>query len=238
MINAGIIDDEGHAIETLIWDLRENYGEEIQILFTATGPMEGIRMIRANKPDLLFCDIDMPGISGLELAELVSGENIMLVFTTAHEEYAVKAVETMACGYILKPVQPDDLDRIIEKARNFVALKHQELPVKGKIPVPDNDGVELVPCDEIIYCKSDGNYCMLKLTGNKNLTASKTLKYFEEILHSEQFVRVHKSYLVNIHHIRKFLKRDGGELVMSNNDIIPVSRHSKPAIIRLIQNHL
>jgi two-component system, LytTR family, response regulator len=101
--------------------------------------------------------------------------------------------------------------------------------------VPDADGIELISWDEIIYCKSDSNYCELNLTGNRRIVASKTLKYFESNLPSTQFCRVHKSYLVNLHHIKKYLRRDGGELVMSDNKILPVSRNHREEILKLIQ---
>lgn len=237
-LNVAIIDDEIHAIETLTYDLREFYKGEIQLLFSSTNPVEGIKKLKSEKPDLLFLDIDMPGLSGLELVELIEDLKIQVIFTTAHQEYAVKAVETIASGYLLKPVQPDDLHRIISKAKASKKEIETDNPVKDKIPVPDNDGIELVPYDDIIYCKSDSNYCTLILNGKRRITASKTLKHFEDILSGDQFIRVHKSYLVNRNHIKKYLKRDGGELVMSNNDVVPLSRNTREEIIRLIQSYL
>jgi two-component system, LytTR family, response regulator len=237
-LNVAIIDDEMHAIETLTYDLRENHSTETHLLFSTTNPVEGIKKLRSEKPDLVFLDIDMPGLSGLELVELIDDLKIQVIFTTAHQEYAVQAVETIASGYLLKPVQPDDLQRIIEKAKSAVKPDVNKLPIKDKIPVPDNDGIELVLCEDIIYCKSDSNYCTLVLAGKRKITASKTLKHFEELLSNEQFIRVHKSYLVNRIHIKKYLKKDGGELVMSNNDVIPLSRNTREEIVKLIQSYL
>jgi two-component system, LytTR family, response regulator len=237
-LSIAIIDDEKHAIETLSFDLMENHSDDMEILFSTTNPLEGARRIRSEKPDLLFLDVDMPGLSGLELIQLIDDLPTRVVFTTAHMEYAIKAVETIAGGYLLKPVQADDLQKIITRFKSEKESKLLEQPLLGKIAVHDFDGIELVPVESIVYCKSDSNYCELMLTDNRKITASKTLGYFEGMLPSGQFIRVHKSYLVNIHQIKKFLKRNGGELVMSNDDVLPVSRNSKPEILRLIQTSL
>lgn len=237
-LNVAIIDDEVHAIETLTYDLLENHSAETRLLFTATNPVEGLKKLRSEKPDLLFLDIDMPGLSGLDLVELINDLKVQVIFTTAHVEYAVQAVETIARGYLLKPVQPDDLKRTIERALATINPDGEEPTLKDKIAVPDNDGIELVPTEEIIYCKSDNNYCTLVLSGKRRITASKTLKHFESLLEKEQFIRVHKSYLINRNHIRKYLKKEGGELVMSNNDVVPLSRNTRDEIVRLIQGFL
>jgi len=234
-LKAAIIDDEKHAIDTLSYDLHENYSDELEIVFSTTSPVDGLKLLQTEKPDLLFLDVDMPGLSGLDLVHLIDDLPTRVVFTTAHLEYAVQAVETIASGYLLKPVQPDDLQRIIQKIIAEKGTENHEQPVTGKIPVPDADGIELVPWNEIIYCKSDSNYCELTLTGDRKMVASKTLKYFETNLPHKQFFRIHKSYLVNLQHIKKYLKRDGGELVMSDNKILPVSRNHREKILKLIQ---
>lgn len=234
-LKVAIIDDEVHAVETLSYDLNENHAQEMEIVFTSTKSTEGIKMLNSVKPDLLFLDVDMPGLSGLDVIELMDGLPTKVVFTTAHLEYALKAVETIACGYLLKPVQPDDLQRMIEKVKNETVTRGADLPVPGKIPVPDADGIELVACSDIVYIKSDSNYSTLKLTGNRKIVASKTLKYFEGILSGSQFLRVHKSYLVNPEHIRKYLKKEGGELLMANNDLIPVSRNHRDEILQFLK---
>jgi two-component system LytT family response regulator len=234
-LKIAIIDDEKHAIETLMFDLKEYHSDDTVVVFTSTNPVEGLKNLHTEKPDLLFLDVDMPGLSGLDLVELMYDLPTRVVFTTAHLEYAVKAVETIASGYLLKPVQPDDLQRIIEKIKAEKQHKTTSQTVSGKIPVPDADGIELIPWDEIIFCKSDSNYCELNLTGNRRIVASKTLKYFESNLPASQFYRVHKSYLVNLNHIKKYLKHDGGELVMSDNKRLPVSRNHREKILRIIQ---
>jgi two-component system, LytTR family, response regulator len=234
-LNVAIIDDEKHAIETLAYDLNEYHANDVELTFTTTNPLEGVKLLITTKPDLLFLDVDMPGLSGLDLVELIDKEVTKVAFTTAHMEYAIKAVETIACGYLLKPVQTEDLQRIIERAIAEMESKDAELSLPGKIPVHDVDGIELVPCGEIIYIKSDSNYCTLKMTGKRKIVASKTLKHFEGLLTGHQFLRVHKSYLANPDHIRKYLKKEGGELLMSNDELIPVSRIHRDMILHFMQ---
>ncbi len=236
-LKVAIIDDEKHAIDTLIYDLQENHAEEVEIVFSTTDPFVGIRQMRKTKPDILFLDINMPGISGLDMLELIDNISTRVIFETAHMEYAVKAVETIASGYILKPVQADDLQRVIEKVKAEKMAGIAKQTVHGKIPVPDCDGIELVSPDEIIYCKSDSNYCELNLIGNRKILASKTLRYFGEILPEDIFIRIHKSYLVNLKHVKKYMKREGGELLMVNNDCIPVSRNHRDEILKLIRSN-
>lgn len=231
-LKVAIIDDEKHAIDTLTYDLLENHSEEVEILFFSTNPVEGAKHLRTMKPDLLFLDVDMPGMTGLDLIQLIDDLSIQVIFTTAHLEYAIQAVETMAGGYLLKPVQDVDLKRMLEKCKKKKQTRQSHLPTTERIAIPDADGIELVPWEEIIYCKSDSNYCEINLTGNRKMVASKTLKNIEANLPSTQFIRVHKSYLINLKHIKKYLKRDGGELLMSNGKVIPVSRNSRDEILK------
>lgn len=234
-LKVAIIDDEKHAIDTLTYDLMENHSHEVEILFSTTSPLEGAKQTRTTNPDILFLDVNMPGLSGLDLVDLMHDISTHIVFTTAHPEYAVKAVETNVSGYLLKPVQSDDLQRIIKKIKTIKQKKESEKIIYGKIPVPDSGGIELVPWNEIIYCKSDNNYCELYLTGNRKIVASKTLKHFETNLPSLHFLRIHKSYIINFQHIKKYLKREGGELLMTNGSIIPVSRNSRDEILKRFQ---
>lgn len=236
-LKVAIIDDERHAIDTLTYDLIENHSHEVEILFSTTNPLEGAKQIRITNPDILFLDVNMPGLSGLDLVDLMHDISTHIVFTTAHLEYAVKALETNVSGYLLKPVQTDDLQRIIKKIKTEKQKTESEQIISGKIPVPDAGGIELVPWNEIIYCKSDNNYCELYLTDNRRIIASKTLKHFETNLPSIHFSRIHKSYLINFQHIKKYLTREGGELLMTNGKIIPVSRNKRDEILKRFQKN-
>ncbi len=237
-LKTAIIDDEIHAIETLSYDLLENYSDRIEILFSTTDPVEGARRLRSEMPDLLFLDIEMPSLSGLDLMKIIDDLNIDVVITTAYQEFAIDAVGTKAIAYLLKPIQPEKLEGAMDMIFGKKQLKFENTITKDKISVTDLNGVELIPINEIIYFKSDGNYSTLFLSSNRKIVACKTLKHFSSNLPARQFIRVHKSYLVNLNHIKKYLKTDGGELIMDNNDTLPVSRSFRGELLKIIQNYL
>lgn len=236
-LKIGIIDDEIHAIQTLSYDLNEHFENAVEIVFSSNNPIEGIKNIRERMPDLLFLDMDMPRLSGLDVLSLIDDLDINVVITTAHEEYAVKAYGTNAIAYLLKPVQPEQLKAIVEKQMSEISASKTTLLSAGKISIPVFDGFEILEFDEIIYCKSDNNYSEIIITGNRKIVASKTLKYFEELLPANIFRRVHKSYLVNANHIKKYLKRDGGVIMVTQGKTIPVSRTQRDELLKLIQNN-
>jgi len=236
-LKIGIIDDEIHAIQTLSYDLNEHFENAVEIIFSSNNPIEGIKNIRERMPDLLFLDMDMPRLSGLDVLSLIDDLDINVVITTAHEEYAVKAYGTNAIAYLLKPVQPEQLKAIVEKQLSEISASKTTLLSAGKISIPVFDGFEILEFDEIIYCKSDNNYSEIIITGNRKIVASKTLKYFEELLPANIFRRVHKSYLVNANHIKKYLKRDGGVIMVTQGKTIPVSRTQRDELLKLIQNN-
>ncbi len=231
-----IVDDEKHATETLSYDLRERFDEQVEILFTCNNPVEGLKKIRAEKPDLVFLDIEMPGLSGIDILELLEDLNADVIITTAHEEFAIQTVGTKAIAYLLKPVLPDELEKVVLLAiRN--RQKTQEPNRNDKIAVPVFDGIEFINYNSIIYIKSDGNYSEIYCTENRKIIASKTLKHFEEMLPDSVFIRIHKSYLANPGFITKYFKRDGGEVLMSNNQVLPIARNRREQVIKLIQNN-
>jgi len=235
-LKVAIIDDEIPAIETLRYDLIEKYSDRIEILFTSTDPIAGLKQIREQSPNLLFLDIEMPTLSGMDLLKLISDMNIQVVITTAYQEFAIEAVGTKAVAYLLKPIPPEMLEKVMSQVFENKQTQPRNSMLRDKIAVADIEGVELISHDEIIYCKSDGNYSTLFLAENRKLTVSKALKYFSNNLPASQFVRIHKSYLVNLNYVKKYLKIGGGELVMANNDVLPVSRNYRNELLKILQN--
>ena len=235
-LRIGIIDDELPSIETLVYDINEAFQDKVDIIFTCNNSVEGIKKIKSELPDLLFLDIEMPHLSGIDVLSLIDDMELQVVITTAHHEFAINTVGTKAIAYLLKPVQPEMLRDTIERAINKVLSQKNREALPGKISIPVFDGIEIVEYSEIIYCKSDSNYTEIVLTTGKKIIASRTLGYFSTVLPIEQFFRIHKSYLVNVAQIKKYLKRDGGEVIVANNDIIPVSRNKRDEILKLIQN--
>jgi len=244
MIKAIIIDDEQLAIESLQWEI-ENFTTEVKIIETFTNPKEAISGINYLKPDLVFLDIEMPEIDGFQLLQLLDYRNFDLIITTAYNQYAIQAFKANAIDYLLKPVDPDDLLQAIEKVKSrqinnnstknienvLNNLLKKELHENRKIPISVSNKIILVEPDEILYLKSDGSYTSIFLKDNQEYVVSKNIKFFEEILPVTHFLRIHKSYIVNIKEIKEFLKHGNGEVVLSNEKIIPVSRRHRQDIL-------
>jgi two-component system LytT family response regulator len=187
----------------------------------------------------------MPEIDGFQLLQLLDFRNFDLIITTAYNQYAIQAFKANAIDYLLKPIDPDDLLQAIEKVKlrqiNNNSTKNIEnvlnkLVKKGldsnrKIPISVSNKIILVEPSDILYLKSDGSYTTIYMKNNKEFLVSKSIKFFEELLPDIHFLRIHKSYIVNINEIKEFLKHGNGEVVLSNEKIIPVSRRHRQNIL-------
>ena len=244
MIKAIIIDDEIHSIETLQWKV-ENYCPDVDIVDTFSDPTDGLRYLNNHKIDLLFLDIEMPVMNGFDLLQEVTNLNFDVIFTTAYDEYGIRAIKYSALDYLLKPVQVEELVEAITKfqKKHYQNVLPQQLEVLfetlkkennsgQKIALSTKESIELVKPEDIIMCESDSNYTMVYTPGRKKLI-SRTLKDFEELLKPHNFFRSHQSFLVNIDHISEYMRNDGGYLIMSNDMKVPVSRNKKEALMRL-----
>ena len=238
-----LIDDEQHCIRTLSWELEQI--DDVEIIATTNSPAEGIELIKKHKPDLVMLDIEMPEMSGFDLLERLDEMSFDLIFTTAYDEFAIKAFEANASSYLLKPIGEEKLRAAIEQVRkrssNFESERLQsilsairkDLKQNRKIALPMSDGMELISSDAIIYCKSDSNYTNLFLTSGKKLLVSKTLKEIESTLSEFNFLRVHKSYLINPIHISKYVRSGGGYLIMDNEHEVSISKTKKDEVLQL-----
>ena len=247
MIRAVIIDDEKRSRETLV-GMVDRYCPSIEIIGKAEGCQSGINMIRELSPDIIFLDIQMPDGSGFKLLEELEEYNFEVIFTTAHDQYAIKAIRFSALDYILKPINPYDLKNSIQKYeqkqnkgqinKNIrVLLDNIKSPeVEPKIILNTSEGIHIVKTDDIIRCESDDYYTRFFFKNESMILISKTLKQHEEILSEYNFIRTHKSHLINIKHIKSYLKSDG-IIIMSDGSNIPVSRRKKDKITEII-NHL
>ncbi len=249
MINALIVDDELSAIESLKWEL-DNFCSQVKIIDTFTNPIEAISAINYLKPDVVFLDIEMPELDGFQLLKKLNYRSFDLIITTAYNQYAIQAFKENAIDYLLKPVDPDELiksmDRVkknrsgkhlgdnIEKIfKNIITKDMQSKP--NKIPLALSDRIVMVQDTDIVYCKSDGNYTHVIMKSGKDYLLSKSLKNSIELLPDSQFIRVHKSFVVNINYISEYMRGDGGEIILSNKDNIPVSRTHKAKLLELLQ---
>jgi two-component system LytT family response regulator len=236
-LRTAIIDDEVHCIDTLAYDLKEDHKDTVEVIFTAQNGVEAIRLIKKLKPHLIFLDIEMSGLGGFDILEVLDDKTIKIVFTTAHSKYAVKAVGSQAYAYLLKPILPEELKAVIDKVHEELEAPSNATLIK-KLSIPNSNGIDLIPYEDIIYCQSDNNYTIVYLCSGEKIVASKTLKYFGELLPEGQFVRIHKSFIINLVHLKKYLKSDGGVVVMLKDIKLPVSRIQKENLLKLIQTSI
>ncbi len=247
MIKAVIIDDEQLAIESLQWEI-ENFSNDVKIIETFTNPKEAISGINYLKPDLVFLDIEMPEMDGFQLLKSLDYQNFDLIITTAYNQYAIQAFKASAIDYLLKPIDPDDLIQAIEKVKArqisnnstknietiLSDLIQNNVDQTKKIPLSLNNKIILVDPKEIIYCKSDGSYTTVFLKNGEDYLVSKSIKYLEEMLPGKQFLRIHKSYIVNLSEVKELLKHGSGEVVLNNDRVIPISRSHRQKVFEAL----
>ena len=245
MIKAIIIDDEVHCLDTLSILLQE-YCTDVRVLQQCKSGDEGLLAINTHHPDLVFLDVEMPGMNGFDLLEKFKEIPFSVIFTTGYDEYAIRAIHISALDYLLKPIAPSDLTAAVKKLNTRrkrptheqfgILLDKMNNPLNGiaKIAIPTFDGFELVAAESIIACKADDNYTHFYTRNAREIVACRTLKQVEEILESfPYFLRVHHSYLVNLNEVVKYIRGEGGYLVMSDGRSVNVSRSRKESLLRL-----
>jgi two-component system LytT family response regulator len=244
MIKAILIDDEGHCLETLSILLKE-YCPQVTIVDQCRSAKKGLESIDKIKPDLVFLDIEMPAMNGFELLEQFTEIPFAIIFTTSYDQYAIKAIRFSALDYLLKPIDPKELIVSVQKvqtqkqlpaAEQFQMLLSQvqqkETSFK-KIAVPTSEGFELIPAEQVVRCEADDNYTYLYLKSKNKIVACRTLKEMEEQLQDFNFfVRVHHSYLVNLNEVTRYVRGEGGYLIMSDGATVNVSRSRKEALMK------
>lgn len=246
MIKCVIIDDELHCIEALGLLLKE-YCPSVQIEETCRSAKSGIEAIQKFKPDLVFLDIEMPIMNGFEMLEQFLDIPFAIVFTTGYDQYAIKAIHFSALDYLLKPIGTKELVATIRKveirknlpsAEQFSMLLTRIQSQENnftKVAVPTSDGFELILPEKIIRCEADDNYTHLYLINNRKITACRTLKEVEELLSGfPSFVRVHHSYLVNLNEVTRYVRGEGGHLLLTDGSTVHVSRSRKEALLKFL----
>ena len=238
-LNSIIVEDEETSREILRNYLKK-YCPNVQILGEASNIEEALILIRNNDLDLVFLDVEMPYGNAFDLLDKVGDVDFETVFVTAYNHYAMDALNAHASYYLMKPISIDELikavDYVTEIRTKEDALQDQVLvpktnTVNGKITIPQQDGFEVINTSDILYCKADDNYTEIYLANNKKKLVSKTLKYFEDALSDSSFARVHKSYLVNVNEVVKYVKGKGGSVELSNGKQIMVSASKKSELL-------
>ena len=244
-MKAIIIDDEKRARISLTYILQE-YCPEVTVVAECENLPEGIKAIRKQQPDIILLDIEMPGHSGLELLDFFDENevNFSIIFTTAYNEYALKAFKFSAVDYLLKPIIPEELAEAIQRVskqkqrfENFKAFKENlQQETLTKIAVPSGNTLLFLDTNKIIYIKGEGAYSEVFCSDGSRQLVSRNLKNFEDILCSDsRFLRIHKSYIVNFNFVTAFNKSDGGSIVLENKIQIPVSPDKSQTILDQIQ---
>lgn len=240
MIKAIIIDDEQHCIDRLKNLITTNFNDEVSIIGTFDSIDVAYLALQELKPNLVFLDIQINRETGFDLLRKLPAITFNVIFTTAYEQYAVKAFKFSATDYLLKPVDIDDLSNSLKKIKESETrgYKNEELNVlienimnmqhhTKKITVPTINGLEFLNIQDILHCKSDVNYTTIFKRDKSKLMVAKTLKEFEGILNSYNFFRVHNSHLVNLNYIKSYHKGKGGYLILEDNTEIEVSTRRK-----------
>lgn len=240
MIKAVIIDDIQEAVDVLTEDLK-HFCKNIQVVGSANGVVEGAKVIRETKPNLVFLDIQMPDGTGFDLLEILGDVDFKLIFTTASDEYAVKAFKFSAIDYLLKPIDPDDLVQAVEKMEQQNGLNTRLNVLKENLNAPKKmalntvDKIHIVELDDVVRLESEINYTKFYFKDQSKLMVTKTLKEFDKMLGGKQFVRVHQSHLINVDFIKEYSKQSMS-VVLKDGSEIPVSTRKKATLMDIISN--
>lgn len=234
-----IVEDE-ETSRKILRNYLKKYCPNVEILGEASNVEEALVLIRNNDLDVVFLDVEMPYGNAFDLLDKVGDINFETIFVTAYNHYAIDALNAHASYYLMKPISIDELIKAVDYVSEIKikedALQDQVLVpktniVNGKITIPQQDGFEVINTADILYCKADDNYTEIYLNTNKKKLVSKTLKYFEDALNDTSFARVHKSYLVNVNEIVKYVKGKGGSVELSNGKQIMVSASRKSELL-------
>jgi two-component system, LytTR family, response regulator len=245
MITAIIIDDEAKGRLALREKLSA-YCPQINLLAEATNGQEALMLIQHHKPQLIFLDIEMPRMNGFEMLNELPEKNFHIIFTTAYDQYAIKAIKYAAFDYLLKPIDIEELKAAVEKidtkennqTKKQVELLQQNMlhPKKqlNKLAIPTLEGLLFFDINDIVHLEANSNYTNIYFANKTKITASKTLKDFEDLLPEDIFFRTHHSNLINLNYIKRYIKGDGGQIELQNGTYVDVSRRKKEEFLKAI----
>lgn len=236
-LRAIIVDDERHSLETTAILIRK-FCPDVEVIAELQNPIDAVEVINTEEPDLLFLDISMPKMNGFELLNVLTYKDADVVFTTAYDEYALEGFKQGAVHYLVKPIDAEDLVESVQRVKKKRAEGKSSgingMGLKPKIPISSLNGVELIEVDQIIRCESDGNYTTIVLQQRK-ITVSKTLKEIEkQLIDFPFFFRLHNSHLVNLNQVVKYIRGEGGSVILTNQEEIGVSRSKKMELLEVL----
>jgi two-component system, LytTR family, response regulator len=244
MLKEIIIDDEENGRLALKRKL-ENYCPEVEIVAEASSAETGMDAVDQHNPDIVFLDVEMPKLTGFDMLERLTPFTFHVIFTTAHDQYAIEAIRSNAFDYLLKPVDIEELKRAVSKISRLREPKTTEpsgtqLPKPGvlkafnRIAIPTMEGRLFLDTATILHIEAQNNYTIFHFTDQPRMTVSRTLKEIEDILPADQFFRVHHSHIINLNFIRKYVKGNGGYIELQDGKMVDVSRRKKDEFLKLI----
>lgn len=229
-----LVDDEKHFCDYLSELLQSNF-PEIEIAATARNAEDAFVMIQQHKPDVVFLDVEMPGMNGTELLAQFSKPEFEVVFTTSHDKYAFKAIKYQALDYLLKPVSKMELAKAIEKLKaKRQAATSTFAGAAKKIPIHSTEGITLIEVSNIIRCEADNNYTTFYLQDGKKILTTKPIGELDDMLNKLGFFRSHKSHLINLQYLTRYVKTDGGYLEMADGSQVSLARGKKDELLVLL----
>ena len=244
-IRALLIDDERKALAILKNKL-ERFCSNIEIIGETQSPKEGLQLIQEKKPHLIFLDVAMPEMSGFDLLQKIENPGFEIIFVTAFDNYAVEAIKHCAIGYLVKPIGNDDLIDAVNKAEQNIleksALEKNRLLIenlgvrtfqKKKIVIPSLEGLDFVKISDIICCEGTNGYTTIHFLNRQSSLSSQSIGHFVQLLNGQEFYQTHKSFLINLSHIEKYLNE--GSIILTNNHKLPVSRNRRQDFLNMIK---
>lgn len=245
MYKAVIIEDEYHLREALEMMIKITVGEKVKFIGSAEGLADSVELIDCLKPNIVFMDVMLKDTTGFEVLSKISHKNFHLIFTTAYEEFAIRAIKFSAIDYLLKPIDYEDLETAISriegidkerKSRQWIITSEDVRKIPERIVLPTQEAMHVVKFEQIIRCETSGSYTTFFLVDGKKIIVSKSLKYYEDLLDKNVFIRVHQSHLININYIISYSKE--GTVSLQDKSNIPISRANRENFFNLIKNHL
>ena len=246
MIRAIIIEDETLSQEMLTL-LLQRHKADVEIIDTCSNPTDGIESIAKHQPELVFLDIQMPKMNGFDMLKKISNIDFEVIFTTAFDQYAIDAIRMSALDYLLKPIDDEDLTAAIEKCKERMVEKKTKRqfenlfnnltnknPLDKTLALSASDGISFIKMSDILRVEANGRYAKFYLLNKETILVSKTLGDFEDILSANQFFRIHDSSIINLNHIKKYIRGDGGTVLLSDNTEHDVARRRKEEFVKLI----
>ncbi len=242
MIRAVVIDDIEKFRKNLIQDLHD-YCDHIEVVGEGDGVINGAKIINETKPDLVFLDIQINQGTAFDLLEVIGDVDFKIIFTTASDEYAIKAFKLSAIDYLLKPIDADELQAAVKKFEEghkddyrLLTENVKETASKNKrLALHSQDKIDVVEIGTIVRCESSVNYTTFYFEDGKKMLVTKTLKEFDRMLSEFGFYRVHQSHLINLDYLKEYIKTDGGYLLMKNGTSVPISTRKKSSVLKLLK---